>query len=141
MYQRIVADAHSLDRAGTEVLDYDVGRRDHSLEDFNAARFIQVEDNRALVAVGDGEGGGHAAFAPAHRAREIADAGRFDLDDVGALVGEDHRRHRARDHLGEIDYADAVERSGHRGCPPAAGELSALPIVYAESGEQSGPLR
>src|ERR1700720_2059696 len=58
---------------------------------------------------------------PTHRAGEVADAGRFDFDDVGALVGEDHRRHRTGDHLGEVDYADAVERSGHRGGPPVGG--------------------
>ena len=40
-------------------------------------------------------------------------AGRVDADDVGALVGQDHGRHRAGDVLAEIDYADAVECAAH----------------------------
>ena len=35
----------------------------------------------------------------------------LDLDDVGALVGEDHGRPRPRQHRGQIDDADARERS------------------------------
>ena len=40
----------------------------------------------------------------------VARAGRLDLDDVGALVGEDRRRERTRDHRREVDDPDAGQR-------------------------------
>ena len=41
-------------------------------------------------------------------------ADRLDLQDVGALVGEKHRRERARHHAGQIDDANTGKWSRHR---------------------------
>jgi hypothetical protein len=38
---------------------------------------------------------------------------RFDLDDVGALVGKHHGRNRTRDHRRQIEYPHSVKRSRH----------------------------
>ncbi len=43
-------------------------------------------------------------------ARVVAAVGVLDLDDLGAHVGQDLGAHGSRDHAGEIDDADAVER-------------------------------
>ena len=37
--------------------------------------------------------------------------GRFDLDDVGAEIGEQHRAERPGHHLRDVEHAQAVERS------------------------------
>src|ERR1700722_2695464 len=44
----------------------------------------------------------------------LASAGRLDLDDLGAEVGELKRAIRHGENLAEVDYADSVERQGHR---------------------------
>ncbi len=92
--QRRLADSHALGDAGAMVLHEQIGARDHPLEQFQAARIAQVERHRALVAVNHREGRCDAALRPAHRAREVADSRRFDFDHVGALIAENHRRHR-----------------------------------------------
>src|ERR1700722_16588257 len=44
----------------------------------------------------------------------LASAGRLDLDDLGAEEGELKRAIRHGENLAEVDYADSVERQGHR---------------------------
>ena len=75
----------------------------------------QVDGDRPLAAVEVGEVGAHAAAAGADRADEVAGQ-RFDLDDVGALVGEHHRGERARHVARQIDDAEF----------PRAGEIRVL---------------
>jgi hypothetical protein len=36
---------------------------------------------------------------------------RLDLDDVGAVVAQDHRRMRAGDEMSDLEHMDAVERT------------------------------
>ena len=50
----------------------------------------------------------------------VAAVDRLDLDDVGALVAEDHRPQRPGDVRGQVDNAKSVERSGHDGAYSAA---------------------
>jgi hypothetical protein len=38
-------------------------------------------------------------------------AQRLDLDDLGALIGEKHRRQRPRDHAGQIEHSDSRQRT------------------------------
>jgi hypothetical protein len=35
------------------------------------------------------------------------------LDDLGALIGEKHRRQRPRDHAGQIEHSDTRQRTRH----------------------------
>src|SRR3972149_5097953 len=50
----------------------------------------------------------------AERADVGAAARNLDLDDIGALVAEDHGRPRPRDHRREIDDAHALKGTRHR---------------------------
>ena len=64
---------------------------------------------------------GRSAWAHAGRLAGLADMAhrvafrRFDLDHVGALVGQQHGAVGPEDDVGEVDDPDAFERAGH--CP------------------------
>src|SRR4029079_10456032 len=80
-----------------------------------AAGFLQVERNGALVAIALQVHRAH--FGMPHRcgvAHHVA-IGAFDLDDVGAIVAEDHGRVGTHHHAGQVDDLDAGERSRWRG--------------------------
>ena len=78
---------------------------------------VQVEHRAALPAV--------PHLGAAERARRVATRW-LDLRDLRAVVGEQHRGHRAGDAGREVEHHDAVEHTGH------AFPLSSL---------RSGPLR
>jgi hypothetical protein len=85
------------------VLDHDVGRRDHLLQDRDALGLLQIERERALVAVQVLE------VEPVPRKRLIRIVTRLHLDDRRAHVRElaDGRGPGARPR--EVDDRDAVE--------------------------------
>jgi hypothetical protein len=74
--------------AGAVVLQESVAL-DRELED-DVARFplLEIEDDRALVAVERGETCTGSIDEGRHAARQVARLRPFDLDDVGAHVGE-----------------------------------------------------
>src|SRR3954470_3365020 len=69
----------------------------------------------------------------AHRCCEPHDVAvwTFDLDDVGAVVAEDHGRVGTHHHAGEIDDPDAGERSRWRGRGVFHGALDQWPAAKA----------
>ena len=91
---------------------------------------LEIEHERALVAVEVGELAGQltALGAAAERAQQIA-ARRLDLDDLGAVVGEEQRRGRADHHRGQIDDANAGQRTAAHG-------MTSTPFVPAKAGIQ-----
>ncbi len=99
--------------AGPEVLHEDVGALDQVLEHAEPFRCLEVERERALVAVDGGEDRGHAAALGPEVAHEVAAVGILDLDDVGALIAEELGGERARHHGGELEDGVAVEWAGH----------------------------
>ena len=119
----------------SEVLDEDVGVGEESAQHVGAGGLLQVEPEAALVAV-DREvvGGGPASrrSSLAHPRRAPAAGrvalGRLDLDDVGAEVGQEHRRVRPGEDRRAVDDADARERTGR-----LAGHS---PMVAAASGRR-----
>jgi hypothetical protein len=79
-------------------------------------RLFQIEHHAALVAVELQKQRAHAGvLLRAAGAHQIA-ARRLDLDDVGAVIGENLRGIRAKHHRGEVDDAQSVQRRwlGHR---------------------------
>ena len=94
---------------------------------------LEVERQRALVAVEVRELAGQLARVrlAAERAQEIA-AGRLDLDDVRAVVGEIERRRRSHHDGGEVDDADARERAAHIP-PPMFRPAAFLAAAHAAS--------
>ena len=97
---------------GPHVAHEDVGALDQAQQRGEPVRLLDVQSDRALVAVEVDELAGHAGIAAAlgHGAQQVA-AGRLDLDHLGAIVGERARADRADDHGREIDDAHALERT------------------------------
>src|SRR5581483_10054266 len=104
----ILAEPEALGSAGSEVMDEDVGGLDELFQDRAPVGRFQVDGNGALVAIAGEEGGVHSCAASREPPHKIA-VGAFDLDDVGALVGEHHRRHRPGHHRAEVENSHACE--------------------------------
>ena len=109
----IVADAESLDHAGAEVLHEDIGCPGDLQQQVAAAGLLEVDGNRALVAVDVEERRRQAAAPVAERAGMVAPARRLDLDHVGALVAQDRGRPRPRQHRAQVDDPNTLIRSAH----------------------------
>jgi hypothetical protein len=106
--------------AGAEVLGEDVGPGDQLDEQVTALGPGGVEGDGPLGPVDVDEqrrDGPPTVAAPAHR---VADAEGLDLDDVRALLGQQHPGQRPRDDLGGLDDDDPLERSWHQ-FPPRPG--------------------
>jgi len=97
---------------GPDVAHEDVGPRDQPAECGEPVGLLQVEQDRALVAVEVYELARHtgAAAALGHGAQQVA-AGRLDFDHVGAIVGEGAAADRADNDGRQIDDPDSRERS------------------------------
>src|SRR5881275_2051549 len=91
---------------------------------------LQIEADGALVAVVVEKRGGKAAAPVAAGAGVVAALGRFDLDHVGALVAEDHRRQRPGDIRGQVYDPIAIQRTRH-----ASPTLVRSPVICGTSGE------
>ena len=102
---------HAVERAGREILHQHVAFLHQPVEDFLALRMLAVDRDRALAAIEHGEIETVGAFHVAKlAARDVADAGPFHLDDVGAHEGEQLGAGRPRLHVREIEDAHTVER-------------------------------
>jgi hypothetical protein len=111
--EHVVAQAEALDGAVGEVVDDHVRARDQAQEEGPAVRrALQIDRDRALVAVQEVEVG---RGARRHAPRLVALAGSLHLDHVGAQVGQEQPRRRARDDVAELEDAHACERKrgGH----------------------------
>ncbi len=109
--QLFVAQAQLFRTADLEVLDHHVAARGQLAGQLQARFALQVQRDRALVAVGAVEVRGIArADAQAPVAGVIAAGRVFDLDDVGAEVGQRHRAHRPRQHARQVQYPHAGQR-------------------------------
>ena len=128
---RVVAEAEALHDAGPERLDDDVGGAEQPIEDVFAVGRLQVDGERTPAAVP------HAVAVV--RAERVA-AGRLDLDDVGALLGEQQHAERAGDSPREIEDADTVECTGHARAPAhlAASDALTLPDARVSSWRRPG---
>src|SRR5262249_45967014 len=109
--QALVVDAKAVLDVGTEVLDDDIGLRHNALEDLDAARVLEVEGHRPLVAMQveevEADRGGGA----------VDELARLHLHDLGSHVGQLAHGGRARPRSGEIDDGDVLEWQAHRVIP------------------------
>jgi len=106
---RVRADAEPLGDAGPEPLEERVGRLDKAEQRLDALRALQVDADRAPVPVQD-----------RHSARVKAVLNRLDPVDaqnVGAQVGEHHRRERAGPDPDELHHLQRGQRPSHDAPP------------------------
>ena len=121
-------EAHSIERAGREVLDQHVARLDQAVDDFLALRVLGVDRDGALVVVEHREveavtvvtGADHLRVEAVDfgdvaqlAASDVAFARALDLDHVGAEPREKLRASRTRLHVREIQDTDAVQCLAH----------------------------
>ena len=124
--ERLGAEAEAIHHAGAEVLHHHIGFGDKALHQRDRLRILQIEREAAFAgielpevgAVAGAQGGAHA---------HVVAFGRFDLDDIGAEVGEQARAVRAGQHDREVEDADAIQRirlrrdgARHRPAPACA---------------------
>ncbi len=102
--QGCVVDAESLGHAGGEAVDDDVGPGCQREELVAVAGRAQVEHRAALAAV---------PHARTRLGGERVAARRLDPGHHRAVVGEQHRGHRAGDAPRQVEDAQAVEHRGH----------------------------
>lgn len=116
-----VVQAEPAHHAGPEVLDDDVRPRDEIARDGAPVGAGEVQREGPLVAVGHR---GRVALA-VDEGRDapgfVAGAGPLDLDDVGAVVGEDHRAVRPGQEAGEVDDGHPGQGQHHYLRPLASG--------------------
>src|SRR6185369_16050112 len=107
-----VVEALPRQRAGPEVLDHDVARRDELIEQRTAARVLEVQRDALLVPV-DAEKV-RALRSQKRRSpvsRVVAAARLFDLYDARAEIREHHRAVRPGEHARQIKDGRAGQRS------------------------------
>ena len=110
--QRGGVEAEPVHHAGPEALEDDVRARHQLEEQLATARCLEVEAQRALVAVDGGEHRRAALVQRRHPAHVVAAVEVLDLDDVGAEAGEDHGGERTGQKTAEVEDAHTAE--GHR---------------------------
>src|SRR5207237_4655414 len=108
--QRLRGEIEALEHARPEALDERVGGLDEPQQHLAALRLLEVERHRALVAPDPEPPGRAAADELAHRAGGVAVSGPFDLDHLGAEIGEVLPDARACDDVRELD--DPKARKG-----------------------------
>ena len=119
--QHVEADAELVEHAGPEALDQHVGRLGQLEQGLAAPLLLQVEADRALVAVQrevDRRAGAErrvllGAVVGRRPAHVVALAGVLDLDHVGAEVGEQQRAEAAGEQAGEVEDLDVLQRAAH----------------------------
>ena len=113
--QRLVAEAEPVHHAARVVLDEHVRGVNQCEQRVPVCGTFEVEHDAALVAVDATEVAAVEAVGVRLRVG-VVEAGhvagrRFDLDDVGPHVGEDHRAVRSGQGLGEVDDTDVGKRA------------------------------
>ena len=115
LLQVLIAQPQPLDRRRPAVMDEEVGVLDQVLQDGDGRGLLEIEAERALVAVGRHVDRAHALVA-AHRAARHAQQvafRRLDLDHVGAHVGQMLGGERPQQHGRQVDHFHARKRSRH----------------------------
>ena len=110
--RRLVAQAQALDGGQPHVVHQHVHRRQQPLDHRHAVGLLEVDAQRALVAVDRQEDRAHAARPARHAVGTHAVAlGRLDLDHVGAVVAEDLGGHRPQHDGGQVEHSHTGQRT------------------------------
>jgi hypothetical protein len=120
--QHVVAQAQLLQRASAVVLGQHVRVTNQAHQHFAALFMLQVDRDSALVPVHHEERRGHAVDPRlAVSARVVAAGKLFDLDHVGAHVGQHHPARGSCHDLRELEHVHPGQRTCGMMCPHACG--------------------
>ena len=115
-----VVEAELGERADLEVFQHHVGAGGELLDDAPPLFAVEIKLDRPLAAIGAVEIGGVevTAVGAGHERRPpgpgvVADALAFDLDHVGAEIGEDLPGPRTRQNTGKLEHAQTGQRTWH----------------------------
>ncbi len=104
-----IVDAEASRHRRPEILDQHIGALDHTMQDRKTLLLLQIEREGALAAIGAEEEAGFARQARRELPQHVA-LRRFDLDDIGAEIGEQRAAVRAGEIAAQIEDGDAAER-------------------------------
>ena len=102
---RLVGEVQPVHRAAPDVVDEHVSRTDELAQHGAPVRRFEVDGDRTLAAVEIEENAAHAVRCDRTGVAHDVALGRLDLDDVGAVVGEDLRGQRPEHHRREVNDA------------------------------------
>ena len=105
-----VVEAQPPDDARPKTLEEDVGTIEQAPHHLLAGVGLEIDGDAALAEVADDGEGCVAAIADAERARPVAFAQALDLDDLGAMLGQQHGAVGPGDALAEVDDLEPGER-------------------------------
>ena len=143
--QALVADAEAVEHPGAEGLEQHVGVAHQAQQHLAAPLVLEVDADRALVAVQGQEqrraGARLGALVVRRRpAHVVAQAGVLDLDHVGAEVGQQQRAEPAGQQPRQVQHADPVRAAGSRAlrsdARPPRGAASRTPSICARLGHR-----
>ena len=105
--EHVPAEAEPLERAWDERFHHDVELRYQLAEEVASLGVLEIQRDEPLVAAVDLPPEWLSLGGPLPE--RIAGARLFDLDDIGAEIGEEHAGRAAGNHPGEVEDADSVE--------------------------------
>ena len=110
--ERFIAEAQTIHHTGREVLDDNIAAGRQSFGEFDSLRFADVEGNAQLAAVDVVEhrvlfGVGLVADDGSAQSHIVQTLAGFNLDDLGAHVGQNHAGDGAGQHPAEIQHTVA----------------------------------
>src|SRR5205823_2790364 len=117
---RLVRKPEARHRLRPDVVHQHIGALRERQACLQRRRMLEIQDDRALVAVGVEVDRAHAGVLERPGVAHDVAAGWLDLDHVRAEVAEDLRRIRPHHHSGEIEHAHAGERTHYSGSIPAS---------------------
>ena len=113
--QLIVTQPQPVHHPRTEVLRHNVRRLHHATKHTLALIRAQIQRNAPLVSVQRQKAGGEPVLIPTPHAPRVVPAARpLDLDNVGAHIGQQHRAHRPRHNLRQIQHLHPHQRPGRK---------------------------
>ena len=110
LVKHVPAEAEPCHHARPVAFHHGVRARGQAFEQLTAAVRLEIESEAALVAVDGVEEDALAVFQGRGPAHVIASDRLFDLDHVGAPVGQQHGAECPRQKPGQVEYAKAVQR-------------------------------
>ena len=107
--EHLEADAETVHHPRPEALNNNIGGGREAEKRLTPQRILEVDRQRALVAVERMEHGRVLVDERRHPAHVVAAGGVLDLDDIGAEIREQQRAERPRKQPGQVEDSNVVE--------------------------------